>query len=136
MKYMLDTDIASYFMNGTHPAIDLRMNTLSREDVCVSAITKCELLFGVETAQNREKKAAAVERYLRYMQVLDFPSEAATEYSLIRSDLQRRGKPIGPNDTLIAAHARHLGLTLVTNNTREFSRVPGLLLENWADPVS
>ena len=132
-RYMLDTDISSYLMNGSHAGIDRRMKKLSWDEVCISAITKCELLFGVEVSPRREKQALGVAQYLRYMPVLDFPSEAGHEYALIRAELKRLGKLIGGNDLLIAAHARHLGLILVTNNVREFSRVAGLKIENWSE---
>jgi tRNA(fMet)-specific endonuclease VapC len=100
---------------------------------CVSAITKSELLYGVEVSPRRAHDAAAVDQFLRYIEILDYPSAAAEEYALLRGELKRQGKLIGPNDLLLAAHARHLGLTLVTNNVHEFSRVSGLKLENWAE---
>jgi tRNA(fMet)-specific endonuclease VapC len=131
--YMLDTDISSYFINGTHPAIDRKIRELGWEAVCISVITRCELLFGVEVSPNREKRALAVNDYLRYIPMLEFQAEAADEYAVIRGGLQRQGKLIGNNDLFIAAHARSSGLTLVTNNTREYSRVPGLKIENWAE---
>ncbi len=136
MRYMLDADIASYFSQGSHPSVDRRMAELDRDDVCISAITRSEILYGVEVSPRRERDAARVANFLAYTTVLDYPSGAAEDYALIRGELKRAGKIIGPNDLFVAAHARHLGLTLVTNNTREFSRVPGLLLENWAEPVS
>jgi tRNA(fMet)-specific endonuclease VapC len=109
------------------------MKKLSWDEVCVSAITKCELLYGVEVSPRREQQALGVAQYLRYMPVLDFPSEAGREYALIRAELKRSGKLIGGNDLLIAAHARHLGLILVTNNVREFNRVASLKIENWSE---
>jgi tRNA(fMet)-specific endonuclease VapC len=86
----------------------------------------------VEVSPRQQKDRAALEFFLRHIEVLDYPAGAAADYGYIRAALKARGTPIGPNDTLIAAHARHLGLTLVTNNIREFSRVPGLKVENWA----
>jgi tRNA(fMet)-specific endonuclease VapC len=77
----------------------------------------------------------ALDEFLRYVEVLDYPAAAALNYARIRADLKVRGTMIGGNDLLIAAHARSIGLTLVTNNTREFSRVHGLKIENWTDPV-
>jgi tRNA(fMet)-specific endonuclease VapC len=133
MKYMLDTDIASYFSKGSHPDVDRRMAAVNRSDVCISAITRSELLYGVEISSWWERDAARVAKFLAYANVLDYPSTAAEDYVSIRAELKQTGRPIGPNDLFLAAHARHLGLTLVTNNTREFSRVPGLKLENWAE---
>jgi len=135
-RYMLDTDISSYFINGTHPAIDRKIREMGWEAVCISVITRCELLFGVEVSPNPARRSVAVNDYLRYMPMLELPAEAADEYAAIRAELQRKGTPIGNNDLLIAAHARSMGLTLVTNNTREFSRVPGLKIENWAEETA
>jgi tRNA(fMet)-specific endonuclease VapC len=100
--------------------------------VCVSAITQSELEFGVEISRRPDRDRDALELFLRHVQALDYPASAASIYGRIRADLKLRGALIGPNDTLIAAHALFLGLTLVTNNTREFERVPGLKIENWA----
>jgi len=110
-----------------------RLRIIPVKDICISAITKAELLLGVELSPRRAKDQAAVEAFLRYAVVLDFPGEAALDYAQIRAELKRRGQLIGSNDMLIAAHARCLGLILVTNNTDEFSHVPGLKLENWIE---
>ena len=100
-------------------------------DVCISVITKSELLFGVEVSPRRRQDAAALSAFLHYIEVLDFPNEASLHYARIRAELKRLGSMIGANDLFIAAHARSLGLTLVTNNTREFGRVSRLVIENW-----
>jgi len=131
-EYMLDTDIASYLMGNKSRALLEKLQTVPTSAVCISAITKSEIQYGVEISPRQEKDRAAFEFLLRYIGVLDYPAEAAADYGKIRAELKTRGALIGPNDTLIAAHARFLGLTLVTNNTREFSRVPGLKIENWA----
>lgn len=133
--YMLDTDISSYIMKRADEAVLRRLQAVAVTDVCISAISKAELLYGIEVSPRRQKDQAALDEFLRYVEVLDFPAEAALDYALIRADLKRRGKPIGGNDLLIAAHARFLGLTLATNHTREFWRVPGLRIENWTEPV-
>jgi tRNA(fMet)-specific endonuclease VapC len=99
-------------------------------------ISKAEMLYGIEISPRRQKDQAALDEFLRYVEVLDFPAGAALDYALIRADLKHRGTPIGGNDLLIAAHARYLGLTLATNNTREYWRVPGLKTENWTEPVN
>jgi len=129
--YMLDTDISSYIMKRTDTAVLRRLERVAVADVCISAISKAELAFGIEVSPRRKQDQAALDAYLRYVAVLDFPGEAAVDYGLIRADLKTRGKMIGANDLLIAAHARCLGLTLVTNNTREFRRLQGLTVENW-----
>ena len=130
--YMLDTDIFSYIMNRCNDAVLRRFETVGMSEVCISAITKSELMYGVEISPKRQINQAALDAYLLYLDVLDFPGDAARDYAQIRASLKARGTMIGANDLLIAAHARCLGLTLVTNNTREFSRVPELKIENWA----
>ena len=130
-EFMLDTDIASYIMSSTRPALLQKLQTVSTSAVCLSAITRSEIEYGVEISPRRQKDRAALDFLLRHIEVLDYPASAAADYGNIRAALKSRETPIGLNDILIAAHARHLGLTLVTNNTREFSRVPGLRVENW-----
>lgn len=130
-RYMLDTDTCSYIMKRSHDPLARRLQRLTVDDVCVSIITKSELLFGVEVSPRKQQDEVALNAFLRYMQVLDFSGEAALHYAKIRADLKLRGAMIGGNDLLIAAHARSLGLTLVTNNSREFGRVRNLNVENW-----
>jgi tRNA(fMet)-specific endonuclease VapC len=130
--YMLDTDTCSYIMKRSHDALLNRLRSIPVNDVCISVITKSELLFGVEVSPRRRQDAAALSAFLNYIQILDFPDEASPHYARIRADLRRRGAMIGANDLFIAAHARSLGLTLVTDNTREFGRVSRLIVENWA----
>jgi tRNA(fMet)-specific endonuclease VapC len=134
--YMIDTDISSYIMKRSDAAVLRKLAGIPVADVSVSAITKSELIYGVEISQQRQRNQAALDAYLRHVQVLDFPSEAAAHYAQIRAALKRRGTMIGANDLFIAAHARSLGLTLVTNNTREFRRVHGLAIENWTHSAS
>lgn len=130
-RYMLDTDISSYIMKRSHEALLKRLRRTAVHDVCISVITQAELEYGVEISPRHEQDQEALKEYLRLTQVLDFPSEAAHHYAGIRAHLKQRGTLIGANDLLIAAHARALKLTLVTNNTREFNRIPGLKIENW-----
>jgi tRNA(fMet)-specific endonuclease VapC len=131
--YMLDTDISSCIMKRSHDAVLKRLQLIPVGDVCISVITKSELMFGVEVSPRREKDQAALDIYLRHVEVLDYPDEAALHYAQIRVGLKLRGIMIGANHLLIAAHARCLRLTLVTNNTREFERIAGLNIENWTD---
>ena len=129
--YMLDTDTSSFIMKRSNGQVLKRLQRVPIADVCISVISRCELMYGVEVSPRRRQDQAALDDYLRHVAVLDFPSDAALDYAAIRADLKRRGNLIDGNDLLIAAHARCLGLTLVTNNTREFSRVQGLKVENW-----
>lgn len=130
-RYMLDTDTCSYIMKRSNDEVLKRLQKVPVSDVCISVITKAELLFGVEVSARRQHDDVALGAFLRYVDVLDFPDEASPHYAKIRAHLKVRGTMIGANDLFIAAHARSLGLTLVTNNTREFERVPDLVLENW-----
>lgn len=130
--YMLDTDTSSYIMKRSNPLVLRTLQQVPVKDVCISVITKSELLFGVELSPHRPQDQLALDAFLSYVEVLDFPGEAASHYAKIRAHLKTRGTLIGANDLFIAAHARSLGATLVTNNTEEFGRVPHLLIENWA----
>jgi tRNA(fMet)-specific endonuclease VapC len=130
--YMLDTDISSYIMNRSSAKAIQKLQTVAVSDVCISTITKSELMYGVEVSSRRQKDQRALDIFLWHMDVLDYPSAAAVHYAEIRAFLKTRGTIIGANDLFIAAHARCLGVTLVTNNTREFKRVPGLKIEDWA----
>lgn len=133
-RYMLDTDTCSSIIKRSSQAVLRRLQGVPVANVCMSVITKSELLYGVEVSPRPSQDAAALSGFLPYVEVLAFPDHAANHYAEIRADLKKRGAMIGANDLLIAAHARSLSLTLVTNNTREFARVKGLALENWALP--
>lgn len=129
--YMLDTDTCSYVMKRSNDKVLKRLQKIPVSDVCISVISKSELLFGVEVSPRRQQDELALSAFLGYVEVLDFSDAASSHYAKIRADLKKRGAMIGANDLFIAAHARSLGLTLVTNNTREFGRIPHLSIENW-----
>src|SRR5260370_41185595 len=132
---MLDTDTCSYIMKAWTAHVLKRLSALPVSDVCISVITKSDLLFVVEFSPRWRQDQAALSAFLNYIEVLDFPDQASPHYARIRADLKRLGSAveakIGANDLFIAAHARSLGLTLVTNNTRESGRVSRLAIENW-----
>jgi tRNA(fMet)-specific endonuclease VapC len=130
-RFMLDTDTCSYIMKRSHPQVIKRLQSVPVDDVCMSVVTKAELLYGVEVSPRRAQDAAALVAFLPYVVALDLTSDAAAHYAEIRADLKKRGAMIGANDLFIAAHARATGLTLVTNNLAEFKRISGLKLENW-----
>jgi tRNA(fMet)-specific endonuclease VapC len=137
LRYMLDTDICSYVMKRSHLALLRRLQKVPVSDVCVSVVTKSELLYGVEVSPRRQQDEAALNAFLNYVEVLDFPDHASSHYAQIRAQLKKSGafkpkKMIGANDLFIAAHARSLGLTLITHNTHEFQRVHKLAIEDWA----
>jgi len=131
LRYMLDTDICSYVMKRSNDLLLKRLQRVPVSDVCVSVITKSELLYGVEVSPRRRQDETALNAFLNYVEVLDFPDQASSHYAQIRAHLKKVGTMIGGDDLLIAAHARSLGLTLVTHNTREFGRVPRLAAEDW-----
>jgi tRNA(fMet)-specific endonuclease VapC len=131
MKYLLDTDTFSEMVKGLNPGIDQRLRTLHAEDPVLSVVTHGEIIFGASLRALTILARRRMDALLRVIRTLPLPAEAATHYGKLRAHLHREGTPIGPNDLWIAAHALAADLTLVTNNTREFSRVPQLRLENW-----
>lgn len=133
MTYMLDTNICIYSIKKKPPQVLRRLKEHLGKGLCISAITLAELEHGVEKSASPEKNAAALMQFLAIMDVLPFNDLAAVEYGKICAYLQQRGTPIGTMDMLIAGHARAEGLILVTNNVREFERVPNLMVENWAE---
>lgn len=130
-RYMLDTGTCSYTMKRSNDAALKRLQQVRVSDVCISVITKSELLCGVELSPRRDQDQIALDAFLGYVEVLDFPDEAAWHYAKIRAHLKKRETMIGANNLFIAAHARRIGLTPVTNNTHEFGRVPNFVIENW-----
>jgi tRNA(fMet)-specific endonuclease VapC len=135
LRYMLDTNTCSYVMKRSNEAVLRRLRSVPVSDVCISVITKSELLYGVEMSPRRAQDATALHAFLPHVEVLEFAEDAATHYAQIRAGLKRQGQMIGANDLFIAAHARSLGLRLVTNNTAEFGRVRDLKVENWTLPA-
>jgi tRNA(fMet)-specific endonuclease VapC len=129
--FLLDTDTCIYALKQTRGVLD-EMLSKPRESIRLSVITESELRFGVAKSRFAPRALRLLEAFLRPLSILEFDSADAIAYARIREALERRGKPIGPLDTLIAAQAIARGLTLVTNNEREFKRVAGLRLENWA----
>ncbi len=128
--YMLDTDICVYVLEANNEALEATLAGHARE-ICISAICHAELWYGVEHFVHADRNRAGLEHFLDRLDVQAFGPEAGRHYGDIREQLNRRGTPIGSNDLLIAAHARSMEATLVTNNVREFSRVPGLEVVNW-----
>jgi tRNA(fMet)-specific endonuclease VapC len=118
--FMLDTDTCSYIMKRSNPLVLKRLQSVPVRDVCISVVTRAELLYGVEVSPRRAQDAAALAAFLPFVDAVALDEDAALHYAEIRADLKRRGLMIGANDVFIAAHARALGLTLVTNKTAEF----------------
>jgi len=130
LQYMLDTNICIYVMKRYPDALAERFDALA-DRLCLSAVTLCELQYGAEKSARRLENLAAIDAFAARLDMLSFPVKASMHFADIRATLERKGTPIGPFDMMIAAHARAEGLTLVTNNTREFDRVEGLKVENW-----
>ena len=130
---MLDTNMVSFLLHQrrTYERIYLRLDKLRFEQRMISAISYAELQLMIQKAANPVPKAAKVSILLMSFNIPDFGQAAAQQYGLIRAHLERNGERIGPMDMLIAAHARSLGAVVVTDNEREFRRVPDLLVENW-----
>jgi len=133
MQYLLDINICIYLIKQKPPKVLARFNTLALSDIGISSITVAELEYGVCKSQQQEKNRSALMQFLTPLEIVEFDQSAATVYGAIRSDLESRGLVIGAMDMLIAAHALSLGVTLVSNNVREFSRIGNLSLENWAE---
>lgn len=131
MKILLDTNICSYMMKNKPPGIKKRLSYYAAGDVGISAITLSELYFGVEKSQFNRVNREAIEQFISQLKIVEFDHRAAQCYGAIRAYLTSKGTPIGPLDMLIAAHAVALKVPLVTNNVREFSRVPDLECLNW-----
>lgn len=131
MKYMLDTNICIFLIKYQPESVIRKFMECRPGENCISSITYAELVHGVEKSQAQEKNRIALTLFLSEIPILPFDDVAAQVYGMIKADLQKRGTPIGPLDTLIAAHAKSLDLILVTNNTREFARVDHLKLEDW-----
>ncbi|MBD6617727.1 type II toxin-antitoxin system VapC family toxin [Komarekiella sp. 'clone 1'] len=133
MLYLLDTNICIYLIKQKPQKVLDRFQTLNIPDVGISSITVAELEYGVAKSRQQEKNRTALLQFLLPLEIVEFNQASATIYGSIRSDLESRGLIIGAMDMLIASHALSLGVTLVTNNVREFSRIPMLLLENWVE---
>lgn len=130
LKYMLDTNIVIYTMKNRPKEVRQLFNK-HQGQMCISAVTLGELVFGAEHSQQVERNLADIEMISARLEVLPFDRGASYHFGQIRSQLYSIGQPIGPYDMMIAGHARSVGLILVTNNLNEFSRVLGLRLENW-----
>ena len=129
LKYMLDTNICIYTIKNKPQAV---REALHYGRMCISSVTLMELIYGAEKSASPEKNLRVVEGFIARLEVLNYGIDAAVQTGQIRAELARAGTPVGPYDSMIAAHARALGLILVTNNTREFERINGLRLEDWS----
>lgn len=131
MKLMLDTNICIYIIKQQPESVLKRFLDYQVGDISISAITLSELSYGVAKSKHRVKNSKALDEFMIPLEILPFDEEAAQAYGDIRTSLEKAGTPLGAMDMLIAAHAVSRGLELVTNNTREFSRVTNLTIVDW-----
>ena len=131
MKYMLDTNICIYIIKKKPLQVIKKFQTIKISGIGISSITLSELEYGVEKSQKKEQNRLALFQFLTPLEIKVYDEAAAYAYGKIRSKLEKIGKPIGSLDFLIAAHALSLKSILITNNDKEFKRVPGLKIENW-----
>jgi tRNA(fMet)-specific endonuclease VapC len=131
MKYMLDTNICIFITNKKSPRVLQKIAAQDVGDICISSITVAELFYGVYKSERIEQNHQALTQFLLPLVVLEFDALASEMYGKIRMRLEKKGTPIGSMDMLIAAHASSAKMTLVTSNTKEFARVPDLVVEDW-----
>lgn len=131
LKYMLDTNICIYTIKNKPPQVREAFKR-HHEQLCISTVTLMELIYGAEKSGNPEQNIYVIEGFAARLEVLQYDNEAAANTGQLRAELAKAGRPIGPYDQMIAGHARSLGLVVVTNNVREFERVPGLRIEDWS----
>ena len=128
---LLDTNICIYIINAKPPGVLARFHRFRLGEIGLSTVVAAELAYGVAKSGSQRNRGA-LEMFLAPLELMPFDQAAIWAYGELRADLERRGQPIGALDTMIAAHALSMNAVLITNNTREFSRVTGLQLENWA----
>ncbi|MBD9415252.1 tRNA(fMet)-specific endonuclease VapC [Pseudomonas sp. PDM16] len=133
LKFMLDTNICIFTIKNRPEQVRAAFKR-HHGQLSISTITLMELIYGAEKSSNPERNLADVEGFAARLEVLPYDGHAAAHSGQLRAELARLGKPIGPYDQMIAGHARSQGLIMVTNNLREFERVPGLRLEDWVSP--
>ena len=131
--YLLDTNTCIHLLNGSSEAVASQMQSLSPSEIALCSIVKAELLYGTRNSKRVEENLKLLDRFFTPLTSLPFDDRCAEEYGIIRAQLTAQGSPIGPNDLLIAAIARTHDVTLVTHNTKEFSRITGLRLTDWED---
>ena len=136
IRHLLDTNICIELIRGrSSETLLAKLRRRKIGSVGLSAITLAELQFGVARSSDPDRNRIALAEFVAPLSIVPFDDSAASAYGRLRADIQRTGRPIGPMDMLIAAHALSLNAALVTNNTREFRRVPGLRVENWLTNV-
>ena len=132
MRYMLDTNICIYLIREKPIKVLKKLRTFDLSDIVISAITHSELEYGVAKSSRRKENHEALIKFLAPLEIVPYEDKAAANYGQIRTYLEKKGTVIGAMDLLIGAHAKSIPVTLVTNNPKEFKRIQGLRVENWA----
>lgn len=135
MKYYLDTNICIYFLKGLYHQLLDKIISFNPDDIKIPSIVKAELLYGAEKSQKRDENLEKVLKFLLPYEIVHFDDISAVKYSVVRAKLEKSGIVIGPNDLIIAATVLSCEGILVTNNEKEFTRVPELHIENWTENV-
>jgi len=130
-QYLLDTNICIYIIKKKPESVFNKFKECEPGSIAISSVTLAELQYGINKSSSPEKNQKALDQFLLPLDIIDFNASAAIEYGLIRANLEKKGTPIGALDLLIAAHAKSIGVTIITNNVKEFSRVDSLAIENW-----
>ena len=133
MKYMLDTKICIYLIKQQPKEVIDKFQEIPPGEVAISSVTVAEMMYGVAKSQHKDKNESALVSFLAPLEIVDFGFKAAQHYGIIRANLEKMGTPVGAYDLMIAAHSLSLGLVLVTNNEREYQRIPDLIVENWVN---
>lgn len=131
-RFLLDTDICSYVIKGSHPALDRHLRELHPRQVAISAVTRAELRFGIALRPEATRLARLVESFLQFVVTLPWDAPVADRHGSLRAMLHQAGQPIGDHDTMIAAHALTVNATLITHNLAHFARINGLSCADWA----
>lgn len=129
--YFLDTNICIYFLNGSYPSIQKRMETLLPPQIKIPSIVMAELLYGAAKSTRKKENLEIVQKFLIPFEIIPFETQAAEIYAEIRTDAELKGKQIGPNDLIIASTVMSFEGILITNNVKEFGRIKNLAIENW-----
>jgi tRNA(fMet)-specific endonuclease VapC len=132
LKFLLDTNICIFVIKQKPIAVLQRFSQYSSDELGISTITLAELRYGADKSSNPSRNHSALDLFLSPLAIMDFDSECSEYYGKVMAELERCGRPIGPLDTMIAAHALRLRVPVVTNNTKEFARVSGLVIEDWS----
>ena len=133
MRYILDTNICIYLIKRQPREVIDKFQEITPGEIAISSVTVAEMMYGVAKSQHQDKNKAALKSFLAPLEIVDFGFKAAQHYGIVRANLEKMGTPIDAYDLMIAAHALSLDLILVTNNEREFQRIPDLIVENWVN---